>query len=93
MKGGKEVKALGIKEGGEKVAVVTRIITRFKSESAVMLDKYHTIKKHPTPEPSKDYFKVLPCVWIYTDIHIREGETSSQHRRDEGIIKTFSPIQ
>ena len=36
MKGGKEVQALEIKEGGERVADVTRIITWFKGESTVI---------------------------------------------------------
>ena len=36
MKGGKEVEALGIKEGGERVADVTRIITYFKGDSTVI---------------------------------------------------------
>ena len=35
MKWGKEVQAFGIKEGGERVADVIRIITQFKSESTV----------------------------------------------------------
>ena len=35
MKGGKDFRALGMKEGGEKVADVTRIKTKFKGDSTV----------------------------------------------------------